>query len=318
MSEPTPRLNLIQRAMQRTALSRTAVPVDNGALKKANGQPKIASAAQKEANNVPSQPHWKAEPAQIAREAELVHFDYAKLRSSRIVTPDNTNSATYNEFRSLKRKLIPMTRDRESGTMTSNVVMVTSALPREGKTFTVMNLAICLAAERNSNVILVDGDVVRGSISDYFHGENQDGLVDLLTEKRQRIADLLHPCADLPGLHVLFAGSRHQAASELLASHRMANICSSLSKHFEQSIVLFDTPPVLATSETPAIAAHAHHLIMLVASGQSGRHQVVAALEEVSRCPSISLLFNRSSQWLRPLSEPYYYKEYGHDKSQEA
>lgn len=58
------------------------------------------------------------------------------------------------------------------------------------------------------------------------------------------------------------------------------------------------------------MAAHAHHLIMLVGSGQASRHQVETALEEVSSCPSISLLFNRSSQWQRPLSDPahsYYY-----------
>ena len=105
----------------------------------------------------------------------------------------------------------------------------------------------------------------------------------------------------------LFAGSRNEAAPELLASRRMADICFSLSKHFERSIVLFDTPPVLATSETAAMAAHANHLIMLIASGQASRYQVEAALEEVCRCPSISLLFNRSPQWQRPLSEPYYY-----------
>ena len=282
MSEPTSRLNLIQRAMQGAALS-------------------------------------EAEPAQIAREAEPVHLNYAKLRASRIVTPDNKSSAAYNEFRSLKRKLIPMTRDPETGAMTRNVVMVTSSLPGEGKTFTAVNLAICLAAEHNLNVILADGDVVRGCIADYFHGEDQDGLVELLRDKRQRIGDMLHPCADLPGLHVFFAGKRDEAAHELFASRRMADICAALSKHFQQSIVLFDTPPVLATSETAAMAAHAHHLLMLIAAGQAARHQVEAALAEVSCCPSISLLFNRAPQWEQPLSRyDYYYYGDGRDKAQGA
>jgi receptor protein-tyrosine kinase len=317
MSELTTRLNLIQRAMQRGSLSREAVPVDDAALKQANDRPQ--SARPEQAGTVispPPMPRTKPKPAQTTREATPVHLDCSKLRASRIATPDDKSSATYNEFRSLKRKLLPMTRDPETGLMARNVVMVTSALPREGKTFSVMNLAICLAAERNLDVILVDGDVVRGSIGQYFESEYQDGLVDLLTEKRQRIEDVLHPCAGLPKLHVLFAGKRDEAAPELLASPRMVEICGALSKRFQHSIVLFDTPPILAASESTALAAHAHHLIMLVASGQAGRNQIKAALTEVSACPSISLLFNRSAQWQRPLSDPSYYYGYGLDESQ--
>jgi receptor protein-tyrosine kinase len=315
MSELKPRLNLIQRAMQRAALSREGVTVDANALKEANRRLQSVAPEQKGPNGPPPMPRLQVEPAQIAREAEPVHLDYAKLRASRIVTPDNKSSDTYNEFRSLKRKLLPMTRDPETGVIARNVVMITSALPREGKTFTVMNLAICLAAERDLDVILVDGDVIRGSIGHYFDGEDQDGLVDLLTEKRQHIDDVLHPCADLPGLRVLFAGTRDQAAPELLASPRMADICAALSKRFQQSIVLFDSPPVLAASETAALAAHAHHLIMLIASGQAARNQVEAALTEVSGRPSISLLLNRSPQWQRPLSGPSYYYGDGPDGS---
>lgn len=298
MSEPTSRLNLIQRAMQHATVSR-----EDGAIKQASVRPQSVLSEQKRANRLPPLPHRAVEPARIAREAEPVHLDYAKLRASRIVTPDGKNSAAYNEFRSLKRKLISMTRSPEIETMTRNVMMITSALPREGKTFTAMSLAISLAAERNLKVILVDGDVVHGSIAGYFQGEDLDGLVELLTETRQRIEDLLHPCIEVPGLHILFAGKRHEAAPELLASRRMRDICGALSKQFPQSIVLFDTPPVLAASEPAAMAAHAHHLIMLVGSGQTSRHQVETALAEVSSCPSISLLFNRSSQWQRPLSD---------------
>jgi protein-tyrosine kinase len=315
-------------------MQRAASSGEVDAIKQTNGWPQGALSEQKWANGAPPMPHRvaeapshrtaeapqrAAEPARIAIKAQPVHLDYAKLHASRIVTPDNKSSAAYNEFRSLKRKLIPMTRDPETEVMTRNVIMVTSALPREGKTFTAMSLAICLAAERNLNVILVDGDVVRGSIADYFHGRDFDGLVELLTETGRRIDDTLHPCVELPGLHILFAGRRHEAAPELLASRRMGDICAALSKQFKHSIVLFDTPPVLAASEPAAMAAHAHHLIMLVASGQAGRRQVEAALAEVSSCPSISLLFNRSSEWQRPLSNSSYYydSDDGADEPQE-
>jgi receptor protein-tyrosine kinase len=318
MSELGTRLNLIQRAMQRSTVQREPVAMDDANLKLANGRPQSALPEQAEAISPPApMPRPETEPAQVAREVVPVHLAYAKLRAARIATPEDKSLATYNEFRSLKRKLLPITRDPETGLATRNVVMVTSALPREGKTFTVMNLAICLAAERNLDVILVDGDVVRGSVGHFFDGEVRHGLVDILSDKSQRIEDVLHRCIDLPRLHVLFAGKRDHAAPELFASPRMADVCTALSKRFRESIVLFDTPPVLAASESAALAAHAHHLIMLVASGHAARNQVEAALTEVSSCPNISLLFNRSPRWERPLSGPSYYYGYGPDASQE-
>jgi protein-tyrosine kinase len=329
MSEPSARLNLIQRAMQRGALAREATPDaltgevarPDASTREPPGKEQAArseqSAVQSLESRLSSRPpdHIPASAAPsirgetveplVLRKAEPVRLDIEQLTASRISSPENTYSVTYNEFRSLKRKLIPMTMDPQTGAMTRNMVMVTSALPGEGKTFTTMNLAIALAAEPNLDVILVDGDVVQSSIAKYFQASDRDGVLELLTGKRQRIDEVLHPCEDLPRLHVLFAGARNHAAPELLASSGMAEICSALSAHFPHSIVLFDMPPVLAASEPTAMAAHVHHLIMVVSAGHSGRDQVEAALNEVSRCPSISVVFNRSPEWERPLSDLY-------------
>lgn len=308
MSDSSSRLNLIQRAMQRGALARESPRPGQAANPERvaiRAEPVSASRALDEI--VTAAPSIRAdivEPLQ-QRKGQPVRLDPAKLTESRIGSPENTHSVTYNEFRALKRKLIPMAADPETGAMTRNVVMITSALPGEGKTFTAMNLAIALAAEPNLNVILVDGDVMRSSIGTYFQASDQDGLLELLTGKCQRLEEVLHPCADLPQLHVLFAGARHDATPELLASRGMAEVCAALSTHFPQSIVLFDMPPVLAAAEPAAMAAHVHHLIMVVASGLSGRDQVEAALTEVSRCPSMSVVFNRSPEWERPLNDMY-------------
>jgi protein-tyrosine kinase len=316
MSEPISRLNLIERAVQLRAISPEPVRIEAAGLQQTRGRPNDGRLERKRIDGAPIKLSRDPEPATlIPNKSEPVRLNYARLSASRIVTPDNKASATYNEFRALKRKLLPMTHDPETGAMTRNVVVVTSALPGEGKTFTTMNLALALADEPNLNVILIDGDVVRNSIAHYFEAEDQDGLLELLTGKRERIEDVLHPCADVPGLHVVFAGRHHDSAPELLASRGMAEVCAALSKRFQQCVVLIDMPPVLATSEPAAMAAHAHHLIMLVAAGQAARHQVEAALTEVSRCPSISLVFNRSPQWERPLSNLYSFYGYGLDRS---
>jgi protein-tyrosine kinase len=344
MSDPTSRLNLIQRAMQRGALAREAPQADpapvpepveiqpirepgrsDHAVRPAALAPQPVERAAP--SRVPDQflataaPSIRPELAETPRlgKAQPVRLDIEKLTNSRISSPDNTHSVTYNEFRSLKRKLIPMTVDPETRGMTRNMVMVTSALPGEGKTFTAMNLAIALAAEPNLNVILVDADVVQSSIASYFQASDHDGLLELLTGKRHHLDEVLHPCADLPRLHVLFAGARDDATPELLASRGMTELCADLATRFPQSIVLFDAPPVLAGSEPAAMASHVHHVLMVVAAGRSGRDQVEAALTEVSRCPSISMVFNQSPEWERPLndmySRPY---SYGPPKSEET
>jgi len=299
MNEISTRLNLIQRAMQRGALARDRAPTDQVAADQRT------SVVPGEAETV-VEPLPRLQPEKISRNAEAVQLEHAQLRASQIVTPEDRYSPIYNEFRSLKRKLLPMTWSSTENGIPQNVVMVTSALPREGKTFTVMNLAICLAAEQDLEVILVDGDVIRGSIAQYFNGEKAGGLIDILAGSR-RLDEVLHPCGNLPRLHVLFAGKQDRAAPELLASPRMGDLCRTLSTRFENGVVLFDTPPVLASPESTALAPHAHHLIMLVSAGYAARNQVEAALTEVRSCPNTSLLFNRVPEWQRPLTPASYY-----------
>jgi len=309
MSDSSSRLNLIARAMQREALARKAKkpgPAAEQERAAISAEPTPASRGPGPASASPASAIRAevVEPVQL-RKAQPVRLDAAKLTESRISSPENVHSVTYNEFRALKRKLIPMTAEPETGVMTRNLVMITSPLPGEGKTFTTMNLAIALAAEPNLNVILVDADFARSSISNYFQPSGGAGLLELLTGECQRLDELLHPCADLPRLHVLFSGARNDSTPELLASHRMEELCTALSRQFPESIVLFDTPPVLAASEATAMSAHVDHALMVVAAGRSERSQVEAALTEVSRCPSMAVVFNRSPQWERPLNYTY-------------
>jgi protein-tyrosine kinase len=305
MSESTPRLNLIQRAMQQASLKRAPSPPENDvAVREMPEEHREPAPAPKRANG-------EAAAARTApvRSAALkgLRLNMNRLREARVVTPDNRASVTYNEFRSIKRKLLPMTRDSETRATTKNVVMITSALAGEGKTYTAMNLAIGLAAERNLEVILVDGDVVRASLTQYFEGAPEEGLLDLLTDRRQHIDEVMQNCADLPNLHVIFSGRRDDTSPELLASRRMAEICSLLSRRFRESVVLIDAPPVLATAEPSAMAAHVNHLIMVVAAGQVARHHVEEALAGIAACPSISLVLNKSPEWQRSTPYPYYY-----------
>jgi protein-tyrosine kinase len=325
MNEPTPRLNLIQRAMrqakppasdaaprQEPAIDPLAAePVHVGAPDIVAPPTEIARAPEPRPVNgthaVPVNGVHVAPPAPPHAAEPSLRLNMSRLREGRMVTPDNRASATYNEFRSIKRKLLPLTRDPETRATTKNIVMITSALAGEGKTYTAMNLAICLAAERNLDVVLVDGDVVRASISQYFESAPQEGLLDLLTGRRQNIDEVLTRCVDVPNLHVLFSGRRDDTSPELLASHRMAEVCQALSRRFRESVVVIDAPPVLAAAEPAALAMHVHHLLMVVAAGQAARHQIEEALAGVAACPSLNLIFNKAPEWQRSTPYSYYY-----------
>jgi protein-tyrosine kinase len=300
MSDTTPRLNLIQRAMKQT---KRAIPEDGSA---GRAEPTAPTATAP----VVMERHSEATVQQVASPriiANEVILNYAHLRESKIALPGDRNSVTFNEFRGIKRKLLPLTSRARNDHRIQNVVMVSSALPGEGKTFTSLNLAITLAAEKNLNVILVDGDVIRSSVGRYFTGQSGRGLLDLFGNSQVKVDEVLHHCQDVPNLHILFSGSQNDAAPEMFASARMAEICDALSRRFANCIVVIDSPPVLATSEPTSLVTHIDHLIMVVAAGRASNHQVETALSSLSSCRSMYLLFNKAPKWQRPSHGSYYY-----------
>jgi receptor protein-tyrosine kinase len=315
MSESFERLNLIQRAAKRLAdqpVAEARPMVEQPVLRRepapAPAKPVAPAPAMPRAERVEkpaARANGSAQPA--APVSHPVRLNLTRIRQAQIVTPDNTSSTTYNEFRAIKRKLLPMARGANSTKMENNLFMVTSALPGEGKTFTAMNLAISLAAERNLHVVLIDGDVVRSSLDGYFDGANGRGLTELLNGKCQDINEVMHRCVDVPNLRVVFAGKHDAGSPELLASKRMGDICQDLSSRYPDRIVIIDAPPILAAAEPAALIPHVNHVIMVVAAQQPSRHHVEEALTRISAARNVMMLFNKSPQWRHTSAAAYYY-----------
>jgi receptor protein-tyrosine kinase len=235
-----------------------------------------------------------------------VHLDFRVLRQNGMITPDNMASMISNEFRGIKRKLLQKVRDPDTRATVSNLVMVTSSLPGEGKTFTSINLAISLAAERGLQVLLIDADVVRPAVGNVFKSTPKEGLTDLLSGKVSRVSDVMCRCAEIPNLAVVFAGSARVDSPELISSGRMVDLCQELSNRYPDRIVIIDTPPVLASPEPATLASYVHHLIMVVAADQTDRHQLRKSLESIASCSNINLLFNKAPKWNEPEYTSYY------------
>jgi len=240
-------------------------------------------------------------------DSKTVRLRLSELRRKGMITPDNFKSKLSFEFRAIKRKLLANARDPKTHALTKNLIMVTSALPSEGKTFTSMNLAMALAAERDLRVLLIDGDVIHPSIGPLFEPADTRGLTDLLNGNCNNVEEVMHTCSNLPNLSVVFAGPRDERAPELMSSHKMMDICLEISTRYNNRIIIFDTPPVLASSETANLAMHVHQTIMVVSAGQANRSQLQTALENLSTCQNISLVFNKAPKWYKADSDSYYY-----------
>lgn len=225
-----------------------------------------------------------------------VDLDLARLKSRGFVTPDSLQSQIADEFRVLKRPIIRNARGRV-GTRVKhgNLVMVTSALPGEGKTFTSLNLALSMAMEIDSTVLLVDGDVAHPSIPGLLGTPHGPGLLDLLTRDDLDFADALVR-TNLDKLSVLPAGSRHRRSTELLASEQMASLLRELASRYEDRIVIFDSPPLLATTEARVLATHMGQIVMVVAADATSHHAVTQALATIENCEVVLMALNKASR----------------------
>src|SRR5689334_21862235 len=139
--------------------------------------------------------------------ARRVEIDLARLKTRGFITPDTPASVIADEFRVIKR---PIIRNALGSARVphGNLVMVTSALPGEGKTFTAVNLALSIASEVDSTVLLVDGDVAHPSIPELLNASPGPGLLDLLTQDNLDFADALVK-TNVEKLSILPAGTRH-------------------------------------------------------------------------------------------------------------
>ena len=125
--------------------------------------------------------------------------------------------------------------------------MVTSAVPGEGKTYTAVNLALSMAQERDTTVLLVDCDVTKQGVSRMLGVEKRrPDFIDLLASDSMSIGDVLVK-TDVPGLVMLPAGRPHEYITEMVASKRMQSVMEEFATRYNDRIVIFDAPPMLST-----------------------------------------------------------------------
>lgn len=240
----------------------------------------------------------------------VVSIDQAALRHAGLLPPDHQQRQIAQQYRQIKRPLIASAFGSATSDALPNgqLIMMASAMPGEGKTFTSINLAFSLTAERDLDVLLVDADVAKPHISSLFGLDQEPGLLDVLRDRTIDVEDLILP-TDVNGLYVLPAGSQSSEATELLASERMAELTARIGGHGRRRIVLFDSPPLLLTTESQVLAHAVGQVVLVVRADSTMRMDIENALSYLAGCQAVSLLLNQSVSVGR---SAYYYYGYGY------
>lgn len=224
---------------------------------------------------------------------KCLHVDGDALRDAGLIAPESDEQMLENQYRDIKRPLIAHAfGKRATKVELGNLIMVTSALAGEGKTFTSLNLAFSMARERDHSVILVDADVAKPQTSEMFGALNEPGLLDILDNPDTPIRSLIIP-TDVKNLSVLPAGIPRANATELLASAAMEDICRVLSTLSAGQIVIMDSPPILQTSEAKVLSGLAGQIVIVVRAEQTSRDAVLCALAMLDPNKAINLVLNQ-------------------------
>jgi len=245
------------------------------------------------------------------RDARRVDLDFTQLALRGFVTPNAPKSQIADEFRVLKRPIIRNALGQAGARVRNgNLVMVTSALPGEGKTFTSLNLALSIAMEVDSTVLLVDGDVAHPTFPQVLGAPHAPGLLDLLTRDDIDFADAMVR-TNVEKLTLLPAGARHRRSTELLASEQMASLLRELASRYADRIIVFDSPPLLATTEARVLASLMGQIVMVVAADSTSQHAVAQALATIESCNVVLMTLNKA----RRTDVGTYYGYYGDDEA---
>ena len=228
-----------------------------------------------------------------ARHSRTIEIDLDALAAAGYLTPDQQRSQIADEFRVIKRPIIRNTQGKGTEVNRANLVMVTSSLPGEGKSFVALNLAMSIASEVDSTVLLVDADVANPTLLRTMRVATSKGLLDLLTTNGGDVGDVLLK-TNVPKLSILPAGTSHRRATEMLASETMAELVQEMADRYPDRIIVFDSPPLLVTTEARVLASLMGQIIMVVEADRTSQSTVMRALETIESCPVVLMMLNKA------------------------
>jgi receptor protein-tyrosine kinase len=248
-------------------------------------------------------PRAPVSPIGRARSRE-VELDLGRLEEAGYVIGGNSTSRIAEEFRIVKRPVLTNIQAAGKDMTRANMVMVTSSVPGEGKTFTAINLALSIAMEMDKRVLLVDADVAQPSIPHRLGLSPGKGLLDVLSDPSVSVSDCILR-TNIDKFTILPAGTPHSRSTELLASEAMSRLVTDLTNRYPDRVVIFDTPPLLASSESRVLATYLGQVLFVVEADRTAQATINEALSTIESCPVVMTVLNKAR---RTADAPYGYR----------
>lgn len=244
------------------------------------------------ASPVKAAPTSRTDSAAVSR---TVHIDLVRLAEAGFVTPDAPRTKLASEFRTIKRPLLANAQPTAVGrSHNANLIMVTSAVAGEGKSFTALNLAMSMAMELDTTVLLVDADVAHPVVLETLGLPSSKGLMNVLTDQRLDLSSVILR-TNIEKLSVLPAGTPHPRATEFLASDGMTQLVDEMAARYPDRIIVFDSPPLLLTTESPVLATHMGQIVLVIEAERTTEATLMQALAKIEMCPIVMTLLNKAS-----------------------
>ncbi|MDD1613321.1 MAG: XrtA-associated tyrosine autokinase [Methylococcaceae bacterium] len=240
---------------------------------------------------------------------EIAEIEWRHLSELGFVAPGDSNTKAIEEYRNIKRPIVSNAFGKGSvGINRANLILVTSSLPGEGKTFTAINLALSIANERDRQVLLIDADVARPSVSKVLGIKSGPGLIDYLDGQDIPFSDVIVNTS-MPGFRVVPAGKLHKHSTELLSSNKMALLAEELSSRYPDRIVIFDSPPLLAATQGEILSKLVGQVVLVVEAERTLQSMVMESVDKLASCDVVLAVFNKSN---RSMDAGYYGYGYGY------
>lgn len=238
-------------------------------------------------------------------------FDFEQMKEEGYLTPDDANTQQAEEYRRVKRPLLVNAFEGITPVKNSNTILITSSLPNEGKTYSALNLAISISLERKKTVLLVDADLQMAGLSKQSNLLEVAGLADVLNHDVSDLREVIYG-TNLDNLKIIPAGTRKKHSAELLASADMQLLVQDLSSRYPDRIIIIDSPPLLARSESGVLAKLVGQVVLVVEAENTMQNIVKEAVDQLEECEIVNMLLNKRYNRPGMSYQGGYYGGYGY------
>lgn len=298
-------MSLIEKVIEKAAKSPTQGRVDLGTDSPSVERKAIARPAESDAEPVKQPSESVAASQAETTQSTLFELDTVAMAAKGLILPETGYTRTAEEYRRIKH---PLLRKAYGGDSPQNVIMVTSSVPDEGKTFSAVNLAISIAMELDRTALLIDLDIAKNGVSEALGLGNKQGVVDVLISEGSLSLHEVMLKTSIPKLSILPAGTKDFNISELYSSSGMIELMEELATRYSDRVIIIDSPPMASTSEARVLLDLVHQIVFVIEAEKTSKHLVAESLEQIDKSKLAGVVLNKTNQ---RVSADSYYGYYG-------